>query len=101
MTLDARIAILGDVTMLHHFDAYEKKLILLAVTAAKKCILCHWKSESPPPTKQWWAELISYCTPEKIMYQIKGKPTHFLRIWGRTIDYIPTMGRELEANNGL
>ena len=92
---DVRIAILGDVTMLKNFDSFEKKLILLAMAAAKKCILCHWKSENPPPTKQWWAELLSYCTPEKIMYQVKGKPSHFQKIWGRVMDYIPVMERIL------
>ena len=66
------------------------------MSAAKKRLLCHWKSAIPPPTKQWLAELLSYCTPEKIMYQVKGKPLHFEKIWGRAIEYIPSMGRELE-----
>ena len=99
LTPDPRIAILGDVTMLSGFDTFEKKLILLAMAAAKKCILYHWKAECPPPIKQWWAELLTYCTPEKIMYQVKGKPLHFHKIWGRAVEYIPSMGRELERTN--
>ena len=96
---NAGTALLGDVKRLVNFDMFEKKFILLAMTASKNVILCHWKAALPPPPKQWWAELMSYCTPEKIMYSVRGKPMSFQRIWGRAMNYIPRMANELDRTN--
>ena len=85
---DPRISVLGDVEMLKEFCKDERKSILLITTAAKKCILTKWKDNQPPTLKQWWRELLSYSTSEKIMYNVKGKPMKFDRVWGRIINNI-------------
>lgn len=61
---DPKVWILGDVRLLH-MTYYKKYFLLLASTAAKKCILKNWKSENPPEQRLWINELTSYSTPEK------------------------------------
>ncbi len=96
VTADPLVAILGDLNRLHNFTLYQKKLILLSIAATKKCILTNWKSTTPPSLKQWWNEILSYCTPEKKMHSVRGKPEHFFNIWGPLMKTIP----QIEASIG-
>ncbi|MGH0145343.1 UNVERIFIED_CONTAM: hypothetical protein FKN15_028563 [Acipenser sinensis] len=68
------------------------------MTAAKKCILVNWKSEHSPSLNQWWRELTSYCTPEKIIYSVRKTPRVFEKIWGPFINYIPKI--DFPPDNG-
>jgi len=63
---DPKLWILGDTSSID-VNYYKKYFILLASTAVKKCILINWKSENSPLVKHWINELVSYCTPEKIL----------------------------------
>ena len=65
---DPKLWILGD-TSSANVNYYQKYFILLASTAVKKCILINWKSEDSPSLRHWINELLSYCTPEKILYR--------------------------------
>lgn len=87
---DPELWMMGDMRSIN--ARQEKKyLILLAGTAAKKCILTNWKSEDSPSTKQWINELTSYCTPEKILYNIRGKPKTFEKIWGPFLNFLSSV----------
>lgn len=77
---DPRIWILGDVASLKVLPC-RKYFVLLAATAAKKCILINWKSKEPPNQKHWINELLSYCTPEKILHSVRGKLRDFDQTW--------------------
>ena len=87
---DPRIWILGDIQglSLSHHKTY---FILLAGTAGKKCILQNWKSESSPSQRHWLNELTSYCTPEKILYNVRRKPATYEKIWGSFISLLPSL----------
>ena len=69
---DPKIWLLGDVNMLK-VTKHKKYFGLLASAAGKKIILVNWKSENPPSQKHWLNELSSYCTPEKILYNVRRK----------------------------
>ena len=87
---DPRIWLLGDVDMMN--TTFNKDyFVLLASTAAKKIILVNWKSENSPSQKHWLNELASYCTPEKILYNVRRKPATFDKIWGRFLVVLPSI----------
>lgn len=88
---DPKIWILGDISSLR-MTYHEGYFILLASTAAKKCILKNWKSANPPERKNWINELLSYSTPEKILYSVRQKPTDFDYIWAPFLDAISLLG---------
>ncbi len=88
---DPKIWVLGDISSLR-MTYHEGYFILLASTAAKKCILKNWKSENPPERKHWINELVSYSTPEKILYSVRKKPTDFDYIWAPFLDALPLLG---------
>lgn len=74
-----QISILGDIVTMRIHTFYKK------MTAAKESVLFNWKSKHPPSIKQWWRELLSYCNPENIMYNVKGQTMKFGRIWRNVI----------------
>ena len=86
--IDPKVWILGDVNALK-INNHIRHFILLASTAGKKCILVNWKSDAPPSQRHWINELTSYCTPEKILYNVRKRPTTFRKIWGAFIDALP------------
>ena len=87
---DPKLWILGDTSSVK-VNYYKKYFILLASTAAKKCILINWKSENSPTVRHWINELVSYCTPEKILYNVRGKHAAFGKIWGPFLDVLPSL----------
>ncbi len=76
---DLKIWVLGDVNMLKVTKHY------------KKIILVNWKSENPPSQKHWLNELSSYCTSEKILYNVRRKPETHNRIWGSFLALLPSI----------
>ena len=88
---DPKLWILGDTSSVN-VNYYKKYFILLASTAVKKCILINWKSENSPTVRHWINELVSYCTPEKILYNVRGKHAAFGKIWAPFIDILPSLG---------
>jgi len=44
-------------------------------------ILQIWKSEDSPSQRHWLNELTSYCTPDKIVYNVRRNPATFEKIW--------------------
>ena len=93
--MNPRLSILGDVGAIPDCNRDEIKLILLMMTAAKKCLLVNWKSNDAPSIKQWWRELLTYCTPERIMYSVRGQLEEFNRIWGKLINSIENIENNL------
>ena len=87
---DPKLWILGDTSSIN-VNYYKKYFILLASTAVKKCILINWKSENSPSVRHWINELVSYCTPEKILYNVRGKHAAFREIWGPFTDILPSL----------
>ncbi|CAG5871568.1 unnamed protein product [Menidia menidia] len=87
---DPKIWILGDVMSLK-LNSCKKYFVLLASSAAKKCILKNWKSMEPPNQKHWINELLSYCTPEKILHSVRGTLTKYDRIWTPFLDTLTTL----------
>ena len=87
---DPKLWILGDTTSVN-VNYYKKYFILLASTAVKKCILINWKSENSPTVRHWINELVSYCTPEKILYNVRGKHAAFGKICAPFIDILPSL----------
>ena len=87
---DPRIWILGDIQGLS-LTQHKKYFILLAGTAGKKCILQNWKAENSPSQRHWLNELTSYCTPEKILYNVRRNPATFEKIWGPFISLLPSL----------
>ena len=87
---DPRIWLLGDIN-LFNINFNKKYFISLAGTAAKKVILANWKSEDSPSQRHWLNELSSYCTPEKILYNVRRKPATFERIWSGFLGVLPAL----------
>ena len=87
---DPKLWILGDTSSVK-VNNYKKDFILLASTVAKKCVLINWKSENSPTVRHWINELVSYCTPEKILYNVRGKHAAFGKIWGPFLDVLPSL----------
>jgi len=83
---DSRIWILGDSELLNS-SHHKKYFTLLAGTAGEKCILVNWKSTHSPSRKQWINELISLCTPEKILFNVRKSPKTFGKIWGSFLEH--------------
>ncbi len=52
-----------------HFTWAITKAILFCLQA-QKWILKNWKYETPPPPTNWINELVSYSTPERILYSV-------------------------------
>lgn len=77
---DPKIWMLGDIASLKLLPC-KRYFVLLASTAANKCILKNWKSTEPPNQKYWINELLSYCTPEKILHSVWDKLTQFDQTW--------------------
>ena len=69
----------------------SKKYLSLASTAAKKIILVNWKSEKSPSQRHWLNELSSYCTPEKILYNVRRNPAMYETIWGKVLEILPSI----------
>uniref|UniRef100_A0A8C6T7J7 Reverse transcriptase domain-containing protein n=1 Tax=Neogobius melanostomus TaxID=47308 RepID=A0A8C6T7J7_9GOBI len=67
-------------------DSLISKCIWSFKHLPKKCILLYWKNQIPPTKQHWWNELLSYCTPEKIKYNVIGKPQIFNKVWGVILD---------------
>lgn len=86
---DPKLWILGDTSLIN--VNYKKYFILLASTAVKKCILINWKSEDSPSLRHWINEIVSYCTPEKILYNVRKKPATFQEMWGPFINILPSL----------
>ena len=87
---DPRIWLLGDVN-LFNVNFNKKYFVSLAGTAAKKVILVNWKSDKSPSQRHWLNELSSYCTPEKILYNVRRNPKMYDKIWGKYLDILPSI----------
>ena len=68
----------------------QLKFIRIALITANKCIATHWKDVLPPIFGRWTNELASCIPSEKIMYNLKGKPREFQKIWGGFLTYLDT-----------
>ena len=51
----------------------------------------NWKSENSPSVRHWVNELVSYCTPETILNNVRGKHAAFGEIWGPFTDILPSL----------
>lgn len=49
---------------------------------ARKLIMTHWISEEPPAHKEWINAIGELLQKEKIIYQHRGCPQKFEKIWG-------------------
>jgi len=49
------------------------------------------KQKNKQTNKHWINELVSYCTPEKILYNVRRKHVAFRKIWGPFIDILPSL----------
>ena len=78
---EPRIILLGDTSMIK-VNKNKLKFIRIALIIANKCIAMQWKDEHPPTSARWTDELASCLPNEKIMYNLKGKPGEFKKIWG-------------------
>ena len=87
---DPRIWILGDISLVN-VNFHKKYLISLAGTAGKKIILVNWKADNCPSQRHWLNELTSYCTPEKILYNVRRRPEMFNKIWGSFLNALPSI----------
>ena len=87
---DPRIWILGDISLVN-VNFHKKYLISLAGTAGKKIILVNWKADNCPSQRHWLNELTSYCTPEKILYNVRRRPETFNKIWGSFLNALPSI----------
>ena len=85
-----RIWILGDISLVN-LNFHKKYLISLAGTAGKKIILVNWKADNCPSQRHWLNELTSYCTPEKILYNVRRRPETFNKIWGSFLNALPSI----------
>ncbi len=82
---DPKVWILGDLNPMN-INQYVKHFILLDSTVGKKFTLVNWKSDLPTTQRHWINELTSFCTPEKILYNVRKRPTALRKIWGAYID---------------
>ena len=97
---DPKLWILGDTSSIN-VNCYKKYLISLASTAVKKYTLIDWKSENSPTVRHWINELVSYSTPEKILYNMRGKRAAYGEIWGPFTDILPSLDLADRANVSL
>lgn len=84
---EPRVILLVDTSMVKVVKS-ELKFIRIALITANKCIAMHWKDVEPPSTTRWTSELVSCIPYEKIMYNLKGKPGEFKKIWGGFLTFL-------------
>ena len=80
---------MGDVNLFN--VNFNKKYFVSLASAAKKIILVNWKSEKSPSQRHWLNELSSYCTPEKILYNVRRNPAMYEKIWGKFLEILPSI----------
>ncbi|XP_073687781.1 interferon-induced very large GTPase 1-like [Garra rufa] len=83
-----RLTILGDLSVLPNNTKDKTRFVRLALIAANKCIAINWKSEEPPGVSLWLKELSSYLPPEKIMFNLRKKPSVFDKCWGGFLTFL-------------
>ncbi len=49
------------------------------------------RSTHSPSRKHWINELITYCTPEKIIFNVKKSPKSFEKNWGSFLEHLPSL----------
>lgn len=57
-----------------------------ALFQARKLILRHWKATEPPVLKEWIAQMRESIRMEKYVFQHRGRPGKFERLWVPWLD---------------
>lgn len=82
------LTLLGDLSVLPISMRGNTRFIRLALIAANKCVAINWKSEDPPGVSLWLKELSSYLPSEKIMFNLRKKPSVFDKCWGGFVTFL-------------
>lgn len=80
-------------------DTVPEEMTRIAITRAlfqaRKLILLGWKSTSPPSVRSWITHMGNTLIMEKHIYQHRGSPNRFERIWAPWLDTPGLSPREL------
>lgn len=66
----------------------QQHVLAFASLIARRRILLHWKANSPPKTRSWLIDLMSFLNLEKIKFTTRGSSDKFYIYWQSLIDYI-------------
>lgn len=64
----------------------QKQAIARALFQARKLILRHWKAVVPPALREWLAQMGDTLRLEKYIYQHRGRPQKFDKLWSPWLD---------------
>lgn len=63
-----------------------RQAVARALFQACKLILRHWKATEPPVLKEWIAQMRESIRMEKYVFQHRGRPGKFERLWMPWLD---------------
>ena len=69
----------------------QQNVIGFASLIARRRILLHWKAESPPSTRSWLVDVMSFLNLEKIKFTIRGSADKFYTYWQPLITYVHSL----------
>lgn len=63
-------------------DVHFREAVSRALFQARKLLLQHWISQSPPTIEMWLANMRIPLQYERLIYQSRGNTNWFSKIWG-------------------
>lgn len=96
---DPKLCVLGVLDSLQ-LQKFSKEAIAIALFQACRVILTHWKSDTLPTCKEWIVYMGDTLHLEKFIYQQRGCPDKFEKIWVPWLDF-PGLSLLDLVTNGL
>ena len=83
--VDPRVCLLG-VTEEYVEEMYTREAVQRALFQARKLIMVHWKSETPPTLREWTDKMGEMMRMEKLIYQHRGSNRKYENLWAPWLD---------------
>ena len=84
----------SDIRLPSYFAQHVAFLTLLA----RRVILFHWKSSSPPSHSKWLKDALHFMRLEKIKYSLRLSVAKFYKIWQPFIEHVRSLQLDLDPN---
>lgn len=70
-----------------HFSPTQRRVLSFTSLLARRAVLVRWRDAAPPTHTQWFRDVMSCLTLEKIRYSISNYDKKFLTVWGPFLNY--------------
>lgn len=81
LPLTSATILLHDIRALPHLSKSQCRLLYIALTRAKICILRQWKSPTPPSPESWLLAMVQTASHERVIYNLNDQTQLFNQIW--------------------